>query len=95
MIVILLEEWCAQWKVEPELQPQIIGHENNGRFLQTSPKDAIVLAMTLEASFCDCSEQIQIGVPYYTFGGEWPGSVGNPNRDNGTGCGLPEVGPRP
>jgi flagellar motor switch protein FliM len=67
VIVILLEEWCAQWKVEQELRPQIIGHENNGRFLQTSPKDAIVLAMTLEASFGDCSEQIQIGVPYYTI----------------------------
>lgn len=36
-----------------------------------------------------------IGVPYYTFGGEWPGSVGRPNRENGTGCGLPLVGPRP
>jgi len=67
VIIILLEEWCAQWKVEQELRPQIIGHENNGRFLQTSPKDAIVLAMTLEANFGDCSEQLQIGVPYYTI----------------------------
>ena len=45
----------------------IIGHENNGRFLQTSPKDAIVLALALEVNFGDCSEQIQIGVPYYTI----------------------------
>jgi len=65
VILILLEEWCGQWKLEKELRPLIIGHENNGRFLQTSPKDAIVLALTLEASFGDCSEQIQIGVPYY------------------------------
>jgi len=65
VILILLEEWCGQWKLEQELRPLIIGHENNGRFLQTSPKDAIVLALTLEASFGDCSEQIQIGVPYY------------------------------
>ncbi len=67
VIIILLEEWCAQWKSEQELRPLIIGHENNGRFLQTSTKDAIVLAMTLEASFGDCSEQIQIGLPYYTI----------------------------
>ncbi len=67
VLLILLEEWCAQWKTEQELHPLIIGHENNGRFLQTSPKDAIVLAMTLEANFGDCSEQIQIGVPYYTI----------------------------
>jgi flagellar motor switch protein FliM len=67
VLVILLEEWCAQWKNEMELRPSLIGHENNGRFLQTSPKDAIVLALTLEANFGDCSEQIQIGVPYYTI----------------------------
>jgi flagellar motor switch protein FliM len=67
VIIVVLEEWCGQWKIEQELRPSIIGHENNGRFLQTSPKDAIVLVLSLEASFGDCSEQIQIGVPYYTI----------------------------
>ncbi len=67
VILILLEEWCSQWKSEQELRPLIIGHENNGRFLQTSPRDAIMLAMALECNFGDCSEQIQIGVPYYTI----------------------------
>lgn len=67
IINIILEEWCGQWRLEQELHPQIIGHENNGRFLQTSPKDAIILALTLEADFGDCAEQIQIGVPYYTI----------------------------
>jgi len=67
VINIILEEWCAQWKSEQELHSIIIGHENNGRFLQTSPKDAIILILTLEANFGDCSEQLQIGVPYYTI----------------------------
>jgi flagellar motor switch protein FliM len=67
VILILLEEWCGQWKSEQELHPMIIGHENNGRFLQTSPRDAVMLAMALECNFGDCSEQIQIGVPYYTI----------------------------
>lgn len=67
VILTFLEEWCSQWKSDQEMHPSIIGHENNGRFLQTSPKDAIILALTLEASFGDCSEQIQIGVPYYTI----------------------------
>src|SRR5688572_27752188 len=67
VIIILLEEWCGQWKSEQELRPSIVGHENNGRFLQTSPRDAIMLAMALECNFGDCSEQIQIGVPYYTI----------------------------
>jgi flagellar motor switch protein FliM len=67
VILIFLEEWCGQWKSEQELRPALIGHENNGRFLQTSPRDAIMLAMSLECNFGDCSEQIQIGVPYYTI----------------------------
>jgi len=67
VIQIILEEWCGQWKAEQELRGLIIGHENNGRFLQTSPKDAVVLALSLEVNFGDCSEQIQIGVPYYTI----------------------------
>ncbi|MEJ1971892.1 MAG: FliM/FliN family flagellar motor switch protein [Lacunisphaera sp.] len=67
VVHMILEEWCHQWKNEQELTPLIIGHENSGRFLQTSPKDAVILAMTLEANFGDCSEQIQIGVPYYTI----------------------------
>ncbi|HET7535304.1 MAG TPA: flagellar motor switch protein FliM, partial [Candidatus Didemnitutus sp.] len=65
VIMIVLEEWCGQWKAEQDLHSVIIGHENNGRFLQTSPKDAIVLALTLEVNFGDCSEQMQIGLPYY------------------------------
>ena len=67
IIAIILEEWCGQWKTDQELHPVILGHENNGRFLQSSPKDAVVLVLALEASFGDCSEQIQLGVPYYTI----------------------------
>jgi flagellar motor switch protein FliM len=67
IINIILEEWSSQWKAEQDLHPHIIGHENNGRFLQTSPKDAVILALSLEVSFGDCSEQIQLGVPYYTI----------------------------
>ena len=53
ILSIVLEEWCGQWKGEQELHPQMIGHENNGRFLQTSPRDAIVLAINLEINFGD------------------------------------------
>ena len=67
VIMILLQEWCGQWKADAELQPQILGHESNGRFLQSSPPDAIMLALTLEVVFGECTEQIQIGVPYYTI----------------------------
>jgi flagellar motor switch protein FliM len=64
---IIFEEWCGQWKNEQELRPVIIGHENNGRFLQTSPKDAVMLVLALEVGFGDCTEKMQIAVPYYTI----------------------------
>lgn len=63
---IVLEEWAGQWRHEGGLKPQIIGHENNGRFLQTSPRDAIMLVLALEVGFGDCKEALQIAIPYYT-----------------------------
>jgi flagellar motor switch protein FliM len=67
VLVILLDEWCAQWKPGQDLAATLIGHESSGRFLQTSPKDAIVLNLTLECRFGDCVEQLRIGVPYPTI----------------------------
>lgn len=67
VLKIILEEWCTQWREDHEVHHMIIGHENNGRFLQTSPRDSVVLALAIEVSFGDCSEQIQIGLPYYTI----------------------------
>jgi flagellar motor switch protein FliM len=67
VILIVLEEWCSQWKNEQDLHPVILGSETNGRFLQTSPKDAVVLVLSLEMQFGDCAEEMQIGVPYYTI----------------------------
>lgn len=64
---IILDEWCRQWKTEQELNATIIGHESNGRFLETAPADSIMLVLTMEAGVGDCSESIQIGIPYYTL----------------------------
>lgn len=67
IIQIVLEEWCRQWKGEHELSPTIVSHESGGQFLRTAPRDAIILGVKFEATFGDCTEQIQIGIPYYTI----------------------------
>ena len=67
VVLAVLAEWCGQWKAEQELRPSIMGHETSGRFLQTLPRDAVMLAVTLECTFGDCSEQIQLGIPYHTI----------------------------
>lgn len=67
IMAIILEEWCAQWKTVQELRPSVISHETSGRFLQTSPRDAAVIALSLEASFGDCVGALQLGVPCSTL----------------------------
>jgi len=66
VVNLILEEWCRQWEDIMDINAHIIGRENNGRFLQTSPPDAIVLVLTMEATIGDCSEPIQIAFPYHT-----------------------------
>lgn len=67
ILYLILEEWCRQWEDTRELNASLIGRENNGRFLQTSPHDAIMLVLTMEASLGDVSEPMQIAMPYYTI----------------------------
>ena len=64
---IILEEWCKQWQNTMQLTPSIIGTESSGKFLQTSPSDAMMLIMSMEASFGDVSGPMRIAVPYYTL----------------------------
>ena len=64
---IILEEWSKQWQQTMVLNPSIIGTESTGKFLQTSPPDAMMLILAMEASFGDVSGPIRIAVPYYTL----------------------------
>ena len=64
---IILEEWCKQWDSTMRLSPSIIGTESSGKFLQTSPADAMMLILSMEASFGDVSGPMRIAVPYYTL----------------------------
>ena len=61
---LILEEWCSQWEEMESIEPTIIGRENNGRFLQTSPRDTVMLVLDIEGTLGDCTEMIQIAVPY-------------------------------
>jgi flagellar motor switch protein FliM len=40
VVNIFLEEWCRQWADVQDMNPAIVGNENNGRFLQTAASDA-------------------------------------------------------
>jgi len=67
VVQIVLSEWCSQWDDGPEMNAYLIGKETNGRFLQTSPHDAIMLVLTMETMMGDCSESMQLAIPYYSI----------------------------
>jgi len=64
---IMLGEWCNHWNYEQEIRPVLLGHETNGRFLQTAASDTVMLHLSIEAHIGDCVEPIQLGFPYYTL----------------------------
>jgi flagellar motor switch protein FliM len=66
-VQVILSEWCLHWSNVQELRPVVLGHESNGRFLQTAAHDTVMLALAMEARVGDCMEQLQIGFPYYTL----------------------------
>jgi flagellar motor switch protein FliM len=62
--VIMIEEWCGLWRSALEIAGSVVGHESSARYLQTSTRDTAMLVLTMEATFGDCTEPVQIAVPY-------------------------------
>lgn len=67
VVNIIMQEWCNHWRPIQELQSSLIGHENNPRFLQTSPRDAVMLVLSMKARIGECEETIQLAAPFYTL----------------------------
>jgi flagellar motor switch protein FliM len=64
---LLLTEWCNHWPEMRDLQPALLGHENNSRFLQTAPPDTAMLVLTLEAGIGSALEPVQMALPFATI----------------------------
>ena len=64
VVELILAEWRKQWSKVQELHPEILGHENNPRFLQSSSGETLMLIITLEARMGECVDQIQLAFPY-------------------------------
>jgi flagellar motor switch protein FliM len=63
-VQLLLDDWCDRWSNVKALKPVILGYESNDGFLQTTPPETIMLAVSMEAGFGGCGGQIQMGFPY-------------------------------
>jgi flagellar motor switch protein FliM len=65
--MLILSEWCNHWPEMRDLHATILGHENNSKFLQTSPPDTSMLILTVTASISEQNETFQIVFPYTTL----------------------------
>jgi len=65
--MLILSEWCNHWPELRDLHATILGHENNSKFLQTSPPDTSMLILTVTASISEQNETFQIVFPYSTL----------------------------
>jgi flagellar motor switch protein FliM len=66
-VQVVIAEWCSHWARVQDLRPILLGHETNGRFLQTAPPDTVMLVLAMEARIGDCMEQMQLAMPSYSL----------------------------
>ena len=66
-VQIMLEEWTRQWNGLQPLHPELLGHETNGRFLQTAPSDTTMLVAHFDASLGETEAPVQLAFPYFTL----------------------------
>lgn len=64
-LIILLQEWCSQWKSKQSLEPSIVGHEVVANVLQICEHDTVMLALHMEAQLRGCTGRIAIYVPLF------------------------------
>jgi flagellar motor switch protein FliM len=67
IIDLILNEWVNPWSDLASLSPVRIGSDTVGHFLQTAPPKSIMIVVSLEVMILDCTEIIQIGLPYSLF----------------------------
>jgi flagellar motor switch protein FliM len=64
--MLILAEWCNHWPEMRDLHPVILGHENNSKFLQTSPPETSMLILTVQGTIAEQNETFQMVFPYST-----------------------------
>jgi flagellar motor switch protein FliM len=65
--MLILSEWCNHWPELRDLHATVLGHENNSKFLQTSPPETAMLILTVQASIAEQTETFQMVFPYATL----------------------------
>lgn len=64
---LFIETWCAHWTSLRELKPSLLGHESDGRYLQTSPADSSMLLARFEAKVGEATGHVALALPFNTI----------------------------
>jgi flagellar motor switch protein FliM len=64
VVSLIIKEWCAIWADFVQLQPAVVGHEVNSRYLETSAPEAIMLVLGIETRLTEIVEQVQFALPH-------------------------------
>lgn len=65
VVQIILNEWCNHWQSFQDLRPSVLGHENQGSFLQTAPHDTVMACFALEMGIGESHQPVQLAFPHY------------------------------
>jgi flagellar motor switch protein FliM len=87
---LILNEWCQLWQRIENARPVVLGHENNGRFLNSSAHDSVMLVLSMEVRLGDCIEQMQLAFPFLTIEPLIRLANQATENDSGTGPSKPE-----
>src|SRR5688500_6602682 len=63
-VQMIMDEWCQMWRKLQELRQEILGHENNVKFLQCASNDTLMLGVVLDLRMGETEGQIQLVSPY-------------------------------
>lgn len=63
-VQLVMDEWCQLWRKLQDLRAEILGHENNAKFLQCASNDTLMLGILLDLRMGEAEGQIQLVFPY-------------------------------
>ena len=63
-VQLVLQEWCKMWGKLQKLDAEILGHENNPKFLQCASSETMMLVLNLAARLDESEGPIQLAFPF-------------------------------
>ncbi len=67
VLAIISSEWANIWAHVMPIQPGIVSHESNPKYLCSSSLDSAALQITIKTTIGDCQEIIRLVIPHLTL----------------------------